>query len=219
MTDLFREVDEEVRRDKAAEFWKKHSNWIFGAAALILAGVAGWQLWQYNQQKQIAEAGGRFETAMTLARAGKHKDAAGSFQKLAEEAPGGYRQLARFRAAAELAATDAAGAVKAFDVLAADPVNGGTLQDLAKIHAAHLLIDTAAYKELLARVETLAAGTGAWRNAAREILGLSAFKNGDMDAAGRWLDQLIIDRETPGQMRQRAELLMELIRGAAPAKG
>ena len=215
MTDLFREVDDEVRRDKAADFWKKYQNFIYGGAALILAGVAGWQLWQHNQQKQAAEAGGRFEAAMTLAREDKHKEAAESFEKLASDAPSGYSQLARLRAAAELSSIDAAAAVKAYDALAADSGLGPTLQELAKVRAAHLLIDAAPYKDLQARVETLAAGGGAWRNAAREILGLSAFKHSDFDAAGRWLDQLIIDKETPRGMRQRAELLMELIRGAA----
>jgi len=35
MTDIFQEVDEEVRRDKAAEFWKKYQNLIFAGAALV----------------------------------------------------------------------------------------------------------------------------------------------------------------------------------------
>ena len=34
MTDIFQEVDEEVRRDKAAEFWKKYQNLILAAAVL-----------------------------------------------------------------------------------------------------------------------------------------------------------------------------------------
>ena len=33
MSDIFQEVDEEVRRDKAAEFWKKYQNQILGQAA------------------------------------------------------------------------------------------------------------------------------------------------------------------------------------------
>ena len=35
MTDIFQEVDEEVRRDKAAEFWKKYQNLILAGAVLI----------------------------------------------------------------------------------------------------------------------------------------------------------------------------------------
>ena len=31
MSDIFQEVDEEVRRDKAAEFWKKYQNQILAA--------------------------------------------------------------------------------------------------------------------------------------------------------------------------------------------
>jgi len=36
MSDIFQEVDEEVRRDKALEFWKKHQNLIIAGAALIM---------------------------------------------------------------------------------------------------------------------------------------------------------------------------------------
>ncbi len=41
MSDIFQEVDEDVRRDKAAEFWKKYQNVILAAAALVVL-AAGW---------------------------------------------------------------------------------------------------------------------------------------------------------------------------------
>ena len=33
MSDIFREVDEDVRRDRAAEFWKKYQNYVIAFAA------------------------------------------------------------------------------------------------------------------------------------------------------------------------------------------
>ena len=39
MSDIFHEVDEEVRRDKAAEFLKKYQNLIIGAAVVYLASA------------------------------------------------------------------------------------------------------------------------------------------------------------------------------------
>ena len=37
MADIFREIDEEVRRDKALEFWKRHGNKLI---ALAISGRA-----------------------------------------------------------------------------------------------------------------------------------------------------------------------------------
>ena len=45
MADIFREVDEEVRRDKALEFWSKYQNYLIGLAIVIVLATAGWRLW------------------------------------------------------------------------------------------------------------------------------------------------------------------------------
>ena len=41
MSDIFREVDEEVRREKLNQLWERHSNLIVAVALLIVLGVAG----------------------------------------------------------------------------------------------------------------------------------------------------------------------------------
>ncbi len=41
MADIFREIDEEVRRDKAAELWKKYGWVVTALAVLVVVGVAG----------------------------------------------------------------------------------------------------------------------------------------------------------------------------------
>ncbi len=41
MADIFREIDEEVRRDRAAELWKKYGWLLTGLAVLAVAAMAG----------------------------------------------------------------------------------------------------------------------------------------------------------------------------------
>ena len=36
MTDFFREVDEEVRRDRILLFWQKYQIWLIGTVVLIV---------------------------------------------------------------------------------------------------------------------------------------------------------------------------------------
>ena len=83
MTDIFQEVDEEVRRDKAAEFWKKHQNLIIAAAALIVLAAAGFRYWQYEKEEAEQAAGDQFQAAIAAFEAGKLDEANGGLAKLA----------------------------------------------------------------------------------------------------------------------------------------
>ncbi len=63
MSDIFREIDEEVRRERLRKVWDQYSNVIIAMALLIIIGIGGWRLYQWWETKQAAEAGRQFETA------------------------------------------------------------------------------------------------------------------------------------------------------------
>ena len=46
MSELFDEVDEEVRREQLKKLWDKYSIYIIALALLIIAGVGGWRGYQ-----------------------------------------------------------------------------------------------------------------------------------------------------------------------------
>ena len=98
--------------------------------------------------------------AEQLARDGKSADAAAAFQAIAKSGPPGYALLARFRAAATIAASDSAAAVKDYDVLAADATIGPVLQDVARFRAALLRLDAADPKEMDERLAPLTRSAG-----------------------------------------------------------
>ena len=79
MTELFDEVDEEVRREQLQKLWKKYSVYIIAAALLVIAAVGGWRGYQYLEEKKAAEAGDAFAKAVELADQGKHAEAEAAF--------------------------------------------------------------------------------------------------------------------------------------------
>jgi len=210
VSDIFHEVDEEVRRERLKQLWDRHSNLIVAAALAVVLAVAGWRGYDWWETKKSAEAGVAFEAAVALAEAGKPAEAQAAFAKLAKEGSSGYRILAGFREAAELAKADPAAAVKAYDVLAADSSLGRPLQDLATVRAGLILVDTAPLAELTTRLEPLTAPNGTFRHTARELLALAAWRTGDQAAAKRWFDVIATDAETPAGTRQRMDVLMTL---------
>ena len=46
MADIFREVEEELRRDRAEELWKKYGRYVIALAALVILAVGGVQGWR-----------------------------------------------------------------------------------------------------------------------------------------------------------------------------
>jgi hypothetical protein len=217
MADIFREVDEEVRRDRALDFWKKYQNYIIAVAVLVVIAAAGWRGWQSWQLNKAQEAGAQFEAASQLARTDKSDEAKALFEKIAQDGPSGYALLAKFRVADELAGKDKPAAVKAFDALAGDPAAEAILQDVARLRAALLRIDDADEAEIDRRLQSMAASGGPFRHSARELMALAALKSNNLDAAGKWLDMLVVDQQTPPGLRQRAEAWLGLVAAGKPA--
>jgi hypothetical protein len=217
MTDFIREVEEEYRRDKAIEFWKRYQNWIIALAILIVVGAGGWRYMQSQEKAAQEAAGARFEAAIQMAREGKAQDAEQAFLEIARSGPKGYAILARFRAAAEIADRNQAEAVTIYDALSVDPGVNPVLQNVARLRSAFLLVDTVDDAEMKRRIEPLAAPTSAFRHSARELLGLAALKAGDFEAAGRWFDMIVADPQAPQGLRERAGTMLGLV-AAGPLK-
>ena len=211
MSELFDEVDEEVRRDQLKKLWDQYSIYIIAVALLIIAGVGGWRGYQYVEAKKAAEAGAAFDKAAELSEQNKHAEAEAAFADLAAKAPSGYRILARLRMATEVASRDPQAAAKSFDEIAADRSVGTAEQDLARIRAAQLLLETSTYPNMLQRLEPATAPTSTFRHTARELLALSAWRANDATAARQWLDLIANDGETPSSLRSRAEALQALL--------
>jgi hypothetical protein len=211
VSELFDEVDEDVRRDQLKKLWDQYSIYIVAGALLIIAAVGGWRGYQYLEAKKAAEVGVAFDKAVELSEQNKHSEAAAAFSELAAKAPSGYRMLARLRAAAEVANRDPQGAVKMYDDIAADRSIGAPQQDLAKVRAATLLLETSSYPGMLQRLEPATAPGATFRHTARELLALSAWRANDTAAARQWLDLIANDGETPPSLRSRAEALQALL--------
>ncbi len=216
MSDIFDEVEDELRRDRAERLWKKYWPAIASIAAIVVIGVSGWRYYDYAEAQKSAAAGARFEAALQLAKDGKTDEADAALRAIAKDAPTGYRMLASFREAAELAGKDKAAAVKAYDAMAADQSLQPIYRDLAKLRAAFLLVDTAPTADMVARLEPLTMAGQPWRNAARELIGLSAYRTGDRALAEKHFSSIQIDADAPEGVRRRADFMLALLAGQPP---
>lgn len=212
MSDIFREVDEEVRHERYTALWKRFGPYVIAIAVIVVIFVAGWRTWEWYQARRAAELGQAYFSALQLARNGQHEQASEAFGELATTGDA-YGTLAALRQAAELAASgDTEGAVAAYDEISDDASVSQLLRGLARVRAGYLLVDSADPEALLERMQGyIDDPESPWRNAAREIQGLAAYRAGEYDAASAYFEEILADPEAPQDLLQRAQMMFTLL--------
>lgn len=205
MSEIFREVDEELREEQLLRLWHKYGKLLIAAAVAIVLGVAGTALWRnYTHNRQETDSD-RFAAALDLVNAGKMQEAIGAFAKLAKDGTTGYGALARLReAATRLKAGDRDGAVAAYDALASDGDAPRLLRDFAALQAAWQLADSASADEVGIRLGQLIAPENPWRFSALELQAAVLLKAGDRAGALEIYKGLVTNPQGPLGVRRRA---------------
>jgi hypothetical protein len=210
VSDIFNEVDEELRREQLKRLWERYGIILIALAVLIVAAVGGWRGYEWWQARKAAEAGAAFEVAASLAQQGKQQEAEAAFAKIAADGTPTYRVLAKMREASALAERDPKAAVAIYDSIAAGQGLDQIQRDLAALRAAYLLADTASYDELKSRLEPMASSDRAFRHSARALLALSAWHANNSAELKRWTDLVLGDPQTPSNTRSQVEMLTAL---------
>ncbi len=216
MPDIFDEVEEDLRAERARQIWLRYGGVLVSLLVLVLLAVAGWQAWRWHQNRLAMRAAGAYLAAhnATEAEGADLKAMADRFVEIGNDSPAGYRTLARLRAAAlkaEVGERDAALAL--YDQVANDGAADPLYRELANLMWVLRSLDTADPAQLEARLAPLARPEGPWRYSAQELSGLVALRRGDKEAAKRTFQALVQDVTAPQGIRSRAQRLAAEVEG------
>lgn len=210
MSDIFSEINEDIRREQLQRMWKRYSVLIVAGAVLIVAAVGAWRGYEWYEGRRAIEVGTSFQQAMQLGIDGKADESQALFQKLAADGTSGYRDMARIQDAIKIATKDAKAGAAAFQAIAADNSTAPIMKDVAALRAGFILVDTASYEDMRALIEPLTRTDHAFRNSARELLALAAWRAGNKAEAKTWLDQIQNDPTASAGIRDRLQVMQAL---------
>jgi hypothetical protein len=211
VVDIFDEVEEDLRAERAEKLLKKYAWLIVGVAVAIVAAVAGWQVWTRYQNRQDAAAASRFVAIQTaIEQPGIAKaDQIAPLQQFAASAPEGYKTLARLREAGLKADTgDVPGAITLWDAVAADSSADGLLRDFASLMATARELDRGDPVRIEVRLKPLTEPGNAWSALAREQLAMLDLRQAKVADARKKLQALTFDPSAPSGLRARASALL-----------
>jgi hypothetical protein len=210
VSDIFREVEEEVRQERLQQWWKKYGDYVIAGVSVVAIVVAGWKLWQHYEQQQRLKASSQFESALQMSAVGQNDLSAQAYAQIAKKAPSGYARVAELARADELLAMGRTNDAVAIYMKIAEKNRYG-LGDVARIRAAWAQADTLSTDALRNLVAPLDNDKSQWRFMARELLAYRAFKDGKKADALNEYKSLAKASEAPASLRQRAQAMATLI--------
>ncbi len=216
MADIFKEVDEELKRDRASELAKKYGPYFIGFALAIVLGTLGYNLWQDWDLERRSEQSNLYAAALSLAGDGDNAAALAAFAELGEP-DGSYGTLAAFQRAellAEEGRRDEALAIWAS--LAVSEAAGPALQGAARLFFVMHQIDDGDPGELRAMLEPLFAAGNGFRPLAMELDAILALREGDREKARQLYTEIADNLTAPPGLRSRAAQVLASLGEAAP---
>jgi hypothetical protein len=215
VADIFQEVDEDLRRDKALAFWKKYQNHIIGFAIIAVAATAGFSGWKYWKQQRIEANGAAYLQALQTQEKDP-KAAVAQFEALAKDG-GGFAVLAQFQQANQtLKDGDKAKAAEQFSAIAKDGSVDKALKDLAAVLGGLAWLDAGKPEDAAKLVEGLTGDGQPYRFSALEVQAQAALAGGDKAKAKTIYEQLIqlsALPTAPQGIKARAQIMLERLKG------
>ncbi|HUB49750.1 MAG TPA: tetratricopeptide repeat protein [Acetobacteraceae bacterium] len=213
MPDIFDEVSEDLRAERAQLLLKRYAPLLIAAVVVVIAAAGGWEAWRWRQAKEDMAAGQHYLTAMTLQSlrpaAGDSKALIAQYAAIARNSPEGYRTLARLQAAAlDAQSGDEPAALALWNAVATDESADPLLRDLANLLWCQHQIDNADPGLLAGRLKALAEPGNPWRPLAEEQLAMLDLRQGKTATAKTALTRLSQDITAPDGVRKRAAALL-----------
>ena len=204
VSDIFREIDEELRRDNLLKLWSRYGRYVIALAVVVLVIAGAVVAWRDHQLSVRRAQSVRYASALSLAREGKDADAAKVFAAIAREG-GGYGVLASFEEAEQLAKSgDRKGATAAYDRIATESSLDPAFRDIAVLLSVMHGMSDADPHAVIDRLAPMMAAGNPWRPTALELTAAARLKAGDKTGALELYKSVADDLAAPQSVRARA---------------
>ena len=227
MPDIFDEVEEDLRAERARALGRRYAGTVIALLVLVLVGTGAYVAWQQHRQARADAVAERFIAAAKQADhvlAGppstkpdaEAAQASSALADVAATGPGGYRVLARLRLAAlQWQTGQQAQAVASWQAVSDDTAAPALLRDLATLTSAQHQADTGNPSMLKQRLQSLTAPDNPWRSMADQVIALVDLRTGHVREAAGIMRRLSTEHDVPDGVREMAADLLTTLPDAA----
>ena len=202
---FLREVDENLRRSQAEDFFRRWGGWVIAGALLLLAAVGGFLYWRNHQAQLAADQSEKLAAVMADIGAGNTRTIDQRLAEIQNQGTDAYAGLARLTGAAfALQKGERNKAIEAYRAIAADGDQPQAVRDAALLRGTALQFDSLKPEDVISRLEPLARPDSPWFGTAGEMTAMAMLKQNRKSEAGRLFAAIAADKKVPDSLRARA---------------
>jgi hypothetical protein len=212
VADLFQEIDDELRQDKASRLWKLYGKYVIAAAIIIITSVGGYKFWQQKQLDDGEKASIAYEAALARSASGDFK---GAIDQLNEKALGitpGYAALSQMQKAnLAMKIKDFEAALITYKDIAENDDYPQSIKEWASFRHAAVRVEKQIDSNASADLDKLIATDSPWRFLAKEIKAIRETEIGNNSEAKAIFSELADDENAPERLRVRAAEFLQTL--------
>jgi hypothetical protein len=209
-----REVDEELRQEQLAQWWKKYRFLVIGGAVAVILATIGMEFYQSWWNKVRLSESDKYETAMIQAVQNNNEQAIADFKDLSQTGKTGYRYLAEIEQAGILLKTgDKQQALTILKGLVDNDDVPNALRQACLISYVGHQVDDGNTSELLALLSPILADKeSAFFGNASELSALLYRLSGDNNSAKAVLEMALSQENIQPSLRERLVMLQNEVK-------
>ena len=207
MSDIFQEIDEDLRQDKVARLWKAYGKYLVSLAIFIILAIAGYRFIEHINRENREQASELYELASEAGRTGDKKAAIELFSDERFNETMGYAIISKLKKATLAKSNnDPEGMAIVLKQIATNEEIPSYLRNLARLKL--IASDSDNY---ISQLDALIEGDGPWKFLALELKGGMELEVGNLKEARSIFEELTIEADTPNNMRRRASEILKAL--------
>ena len=212
MADLFQEIDDELRQDKASRLWRVYGKYVVAAAIVVIISVGGYKFWQQKQLDDGEKASIAYETALARSASGDYKAAIDQFNEEEIGAVAGYAALSQMQKAnLAMKINDFEAALITLKEIAEHDNYPQSVKEWASFRYAAVRVEKQIDSNASVDLDSLIATDSPWRFLAKEIKAIKEIETGNKSAAKTIFSELADDENAPERLRVRVAEFLKIL--------
>ena len=207
MSDIFQEIDEDLRQDKVARLWKAYGKYLVALAVFIILVIASYRFIEHKNEKNREQTSELYELASETGRSGDKKAAIELLSDEMFDENIGYTIISKLKKAALAKSNnDLEGTEIVLKEIITNKDIPLYLRDLARLKLFASDSDNNS-----SQLEVLIEEEGPWKFLALELKGGIQLEGGNLKEARSIFKELTDDANTPNNLKRRASEILKAL--------
>mgnify|MGYP001388984140 CR=1 FL=1 len=211
MSNLFNEIDDDLRQDRLKTFWATYKNSIYAGIIVISLVLIGSEAYQYYSQSK-SEKSGLILSQIIESNAGDESELINDYiDELLESGTSDYKTYALLLKSDNFLSQNKLDDARETYMDLIKKAENRLIRDLARLKLSYLNVDYYPFDQIQEEVTPLLENDNPLSLFAYEVLAMSAYKHGLNERGIEYLNIIIKSEKTTNGMFDRAQMMLRVM--------